>query len=423
MDTREKKFYVGIDLGEEYSQVSYYNCIDAEPVSVDFGTDSTECRVPTVVGKTIGRDEWFAGDEAIHGASLGEVIAVDGLLKKAADKNPVTVDKVSVMPVRLIAGYLDYLIQAAKLAGESDTADRVCITLENYNISVLNVLLKALNSIGYPDDAIEFAGRDESFIYYAISQKNELWKNDVFLFDYSNKGLIVKRMYTVNERGSRIIMVHTDDMSDEVTDAMRRNKASEEYLDSRLKETAVKLFEHHNISTVYLTGEAFAGEFNTPSFIGYICDRRRVFAGDNLYCKGACYQAVAADYPPDRDIIVACKERITTGIEIRISDRGRDKIFRLVRPGINWFGADCSYDFILDGAEEAELFLSPIDTREKQLIRISFAELPVRPDKATRITISFSFTSDSRCHMMVKDKGFGEFYKSSGRVINEELLL
>ena len=141
-------------------------------------------------------------------------------------------------------------------------------------------------------------------------------KNDVFLFDYSNKGLIVKRMYTVNERGSRIIMVHTDDMSDEVTDAMRRNKASEEYLDSKLKETAVKLFEHHNISTVYLTGEAFAGEFNTPSFIGYICDRRRVFAGDNLYCKGACYQAVAADYPPDRDIIVACKERITTGIEI-----------------------------------------------------------------------------------------------------------
>ena len=252
MDTREKKFYVGIDLGEEYSQVSYYNCIDAEPVSVDFGTDSTECRVPTVVGKTIGRDEWFAGDEAIHGASLGEVIAVDGLLKKAADKNPVTVDKVSVMPVRLIAGYLDYLIQAAKLAGGSDTADRVCITLENYNISVLNVLLKALNSIGYPDDAIEFAGHDESFIYYAISQKNELWKNDVFLFDYSNKGLIVKRMYTVNERGSRIIMVHTDDMSDEVTDAMRRNKASEEYLDSRLKETAVKLFEHHNISTVYL---------------------------------------------------------------------------------------------------------------------------------------------------------------------------
>lgn len=423
MDTREKKFYIGIDLGEEYSQVSYYNCIDSEPVSVDFGTDSTECRVPTVVSKTIGKDEWFAGDEALHSASLGEAVSVDGLLKKAADKNPVTIDNTSVMPVRLIAGYIDYLIQAAKLAGDSGHVDRICISLENYNISVLNVLAKALNSIGYRDDTFEFAGRDESFIYYAISQKDELWKNDVFLFDYGEKGLKVKRMYTANERGNRIIMVHTDDLSDEVTDAMRRNRASVEYLDNKLKETAVRLFEHHNISTVYLTGEAFTGEFNTPSFIGYICDRRRVFAGDNLYCKGACYQAVAADYPPARDIIIACKERITTGIEIRISDCGRDKIFRLVRPGINWFGADCSYDFILDDIKEAELFLSPIDTREKQLIKISFEDLPVRPDKATRITISFSFTSDSRCHMMVKDKGFGEFYKSSGRVINEELLL
>ena len=82
-----------------------------------------------------------------------------------------------------------------------------------------------------------------------------------------------------------------------------------------------------------------------------------------------------------------------------------------------------SYLIIVDDMDELEIFLSPLGTREKQLVRVPLGDFPKRPEKATRITVSFSFTSDSRCHMMVKDKGFGEFFLSSGIVMNEELLL
>ena len=124
-----------------------------------------------------------------------------------------------------------------------------------------------------------------------------------------------------------------------------------------------------------------------------------------------------------KEYLLACPERITTGIELKIQDRGRDKILRMVRPGVNWYGADCSYDLIVDEAEELEIFLSPIDTMEKQLVRVPLTDFPTRPAKATRITLKLSFTSDSRCHLMVIDKGFGEFFAGSGRIINEELLL
>ncbi|MGN0711560.1 MAG: DUF5716 family protein, partial [Anaerovoracaceae bacterium] len=333
------------------------------------------------------------------------------------------VDDISVMPIELLEIYLDYILQSAKICGGGEVIDRVCVTLSDYNISVLNVIAKAMENIGISRDRLVTSSHDESFIYYAASQKEELWKNDVFLFDYGEKGLAVKRMYTANERGTRIIMVHTDELYNELSYDMWENKLSSEYLDDKLYQTAVSLFDKKNISAVYLTGQVFADEIKLPGFINYICDKRRVFAGNNLYCKGACYQAFADITGGFKDIVLACRERITTGIEMKISDRGRDKILRMVRPGINWFGADCSYDFIVDNAEEVEIFLSPIDTREKQLVRIPLSDFPDRPAKATRITISFSFTSDSRCHMMVKDRGLGEFYSSSGRVINEELLL
>ena len=423
MNTKEYFFCVGIDLGSEYSQVSYCDYQNKEPVSVDFEGQTWRYRTPTVVSKTIGREEWFAGDEALHGAKLGEAVPVDNLLKKAADKKPVTVDDTSVMPIKLLEVYLDYLLQSAKSAGGSESVDRVCVTVEDYNISVLNVIVKAMENIGLSRDKLETSSRYESFIYYAVSQKEELWKNDVFLFDYDKAGLAVKRMYTANERGNRIIMVHTDSFYDELSYQVWENKLSAEYLDDKLYQLAMRLFDRKNISSVYLTGVVFADDINLPSFINYICDRRRVFAGNNLYCKGACYQAYAGVFGMPRDMILACRERITTGIEMKISDRGRDKILRMVRPGANWFGADCEYDFIVDNAEAVELFLSPIDSREKQLVRVPLTDFPERPGKTTRITVSLSFTSDSRCHVMVKDRGFGEFYASSGRVINEELLL
>lgn len=423
MDTREKLLCVGIDLCSDYSQVSIYSYGAKEPASVDFAGAENKYRVPTTVSKMLGKDEWFAGDEAIGSMKIGEAVAVNDILKKAADKNPVRVDDIAVMPIELLSVYFDYLLKTAKNAANTEEIGAVCVTLEDFNISVLNVAVKAMEKLGIGRDRLTFASHDESFVYYALSQKQELWNNDVFLFDYGRGGLTARRLYIGNERGVRIAMIHTDGFTEEVPFELCENSISTEYLDNRLRDIAVKLLERKSVSTVYLTGEAFREDLNLPGFIKYICDRRRVFAGNNLYCKGACYQAIELAGGAGPDVMLACPQRITTGIEMKISDRGRDKILRMVKPGINWFEAECEFDFIVDGTEELEIFLSPLDSREKQLVRVPLTDFPKRPRKATRITVSFSFTSDSRCHMMVKDRGFGEFYSSSGRVINEELLL
>lgn len=418
-------FCVGIDLGDEYSQVSYYNYNDKEPVSVKFEGTEPDYLAPTVVGKAIGADKWYAGDEALESEKLGESELIFGLLQKAIDKNPIKVDDSTVMPLELIEKYLDYLMTSARIDGKAEEIDMVCVTVENFHISLLNVIAKAMENLGIDKKKLVVSSRNESYIYYALSQKPELWKNDVFLFDYSKKGLVTRRIYMTVERGTSIVMVHEDDLRNEVPYVKTDSPEACSHLDDMLKELSHRMFDKTIISSVYITGEGLNGNISElTGFVSYICNRRKVFAGQNLYCKGACYQALeAVSGGGFKDSLLACPERITTGIEMKISDRGRDKILRMVRPGINWFGADCSFDFIVDDMDELEIFLSPLGTREKQLVRVPLVDFPKRPGKATRITVSFSFTSDSRCHMMVKDMGFGEFFQSSGIVMNEELLL
>lgn len=419
-----KLFCVGIDLCSDFSQVAYFNYRDTEPVSVDFEGMEQKYQIPTVVCKAVGKEEWFAGIDAVKFSKSGEGILVDELLDKAAAKNPVNVDDVVIMPIELIKIYLDYLLKIARKSGGCDTIDKVCITVEKFNISILNVIAKAFMELGIDKEHYEIISHGESFIYYTLNQKNELFKGDVMLFDYSKHGLCVNRMYIANERGLKIVMIQSDDFGSEVPYSLSENKASVDLLDERLKEAAVKTMEKHNVTSVFLIGRGFSDDIKLQDFIKYVCNRKRVFAGQNLYSKGACYAASNGLLTNSvRDYLIACEHRITTGIEMKISDRGKDKILRMIRPGINWFGADCTYDFIVDDMNELEIFLSPVDTKEKQLVRISLEDFPIRPNKTTRVTLSLSFTSDSRCHLMVKDRGFGEFFQSSGSVINEELLL
>ena len=420
----KRTIYVGIDFCNDFSQVSYYNFTDNEPVSVGFSGPDSGYNIPCVISKTIGKEQWFAGDEAKNSATLGEAVLVDNLLGKARERNPVIIDDNTYMPADLISVFLNEILQSVKIAAGVDEIEKVCITLDNFNISILNILSDVMSRLGFNGDKVCFASHSESFVYYSLCQKPELWKNDVVLFEYDEKGLQFKLLNIATFRGQKMVMTKEEDFSEEMPYSLIENRASSEYLDKKLTEIARRQFEKKTISTVYLTGKAFSNELATPDFIKIICDRKKAFSGQNLFVKGACYQAFeTSEGVRMKEFLLACPERITTGIELKILDRGKDKILRLVRPGINWYGVDCSYNLIVDEAGELEIFLSQVDMVGKQMVRVPLTDFPKRPRKTTLITLNLSFTSDRRCHLMVIDKGFGEFFASSGRIINEEILL
>lgn len=90
-----------------------------------------------------------------------------------------------------------------------------------------------------------------------------------------------------------------------------------------------------------------------------------------------------------KNYVLCCNERITTGIELKIIERGKEKILRLVKPGVNWYGADCSFNLIVDEAKELEMFLSPVDTVEKQLVKIPLTDFRKDQGKLHLLILKF----------------------------------
>ena len=78
-------FIIGIDLGNEYSQVCYYNVAKSEPESVSFQSPAADLRVPTVVLREYNNTNgWMAGEVAVSCSRLGEGVLFDKLLDAAA---------------------------------------------------------------------------------------------------------------------------------------------------------------------------------------------------------------------------------------------------------------------------------------------------------------------------------------------------
>ena len=54
---------------------------------------------------------------------------------------------------------------------------------------------------------------------------------------------------------------------------------------------------------------------------------------------------------------------------------------------------------------------------------MDLSSFPKRQNKTTRIEINIYYKEKDRFEISVKDLGFGEFFRSSGRVVKETLLV
>lgn len=87
---------------------------------------------------------------------LMDTVIVDNLVMKAMDRNPVMVDDESYMPAELISIFLNEIVQAVKIAAGVQDIAKICITLDNFKISLLNVLSEALNRLNIPKMILYF---------------------------------------------------------------------------------------------------------------------------------------------------------------------------------------------------------------------------------------------------------------------------
>lgn len=378
---------IGIDIQENSSQLCFFDVQTKEPQNILFSDKKTMLDNPVPLSK------W--GDISKNG-SYGEM---DQLVN-----------------------YIATLIEYAKKLANVREVSRICITVCDFQVDILDAISVIMNKLMLPREQWMIIGHEESYAYYAYNQKRELYASGVMLVDYGVNGITAHLMSNGKYNNNEVIMENKYVLESDDIKAVPKGEKTLEDVEDEIINWLAPTLQDYIVSSLYLTGAGFNVNKFPDELTRFFCNRRKVFAGQNIFVKGACFAAYEDSCKGKMEnVILACNNRVTTGIELNIVERGVPKRLRVIKPGTNWYQARRKLDFILEDVSKITLIMKPCDTSKEYYEEIDISEIPYRKGKMTRIGMDFQFNSDSRCTITVKDKGFGEFVKSSGKVVYKEI--
>lgn len=412
----ERKLIMGIDLGIDEVQCSYYYHGMEEPESALLGYASQNYYIPLTAYKKIGEKKWAFGDTGRRYYEAGEYLKVENILDKVIDGSPVELEKEQYMPQDILEGLFTYMIKEVLRSSESDAVDKISIGTTNFSKRLLDICRTVLLRMGYKKENILFLNHTECFIYYALHGTEDLYKKGVCLYDFHKGRLTYSYMNYAMLQGKTIVMVDTS--------KAKINSTTPEEVDAEMEKVGLELLNNCAASSVYLTGQGFEEYEHLDRFIQAVCVKKRAFMGSNIYAKGAAIGAFETFYGGNyKNRLLACEDRILSDIDIEIEEREQEKLYRAVRVGTNWYMASKTLRFIVDGADAVKIHIKPIEKKEDQDIEIPLDEFPKRPDRTTKILVELDFNNATGCRVMVKDLGFGEFYKATGKNVFRDIKL
>ena len=161
-----------------------------------------------------------------------------------------------------------------------------------------------------------------------------------------------------------------------------RRSLSLEVKDEKFLELAKKMFGKRTFSSVYLVGEEFDKSWMGNS-LAFLCNRRKVFMGQNLYTKGACYAAMEyARMSRVGDYLYAGPDMIEQNMGMQMIIRGHREFYPMISAGVNWYMARAECEFVLDDTSEVILYSKSMEGEElSHTVRLP--GLPDRPNRAT----------------------------------------
>ncbi len=378
---------IGIDIQENSSQLCFFDVQTKEPQNILFSDKKT------VLDNPVPLSEW---GEISKNGSYGEM---DQLVN-----------------------YIATLIEYAKKLANVSVIGRICITVENFQVDILDAISVVMGKLMIPKEQWMVLGHEESYAYYAYNQRRELYASGVMLVDYGANGITAHLMSNGKYNNTEVIMENKYVLDSDDIKAVPKGEKTLNDVEDEIINWLAPTLQDYIVSSLYLTGAGFNVERFPDELTRFFCNRRKVFAGQNIFVKGACFAAYEDTCKGKMDnVILACNNRVTTGIELNIVERGAPKRLRVIKPGTNWYHARRKLDFILEDISKITLIMKPCDTGKEYYEEIDISEIPYRKGKMTRIGMDFQFNSDSRCTVTVKDKGFGEFVKSSGKVVCKEI--
>lgn len=345
-------YYIGMDLCSDSTQISFYNDISREPETVNQLNNKETYMMPNILFFSRKTSDWYVGSEASEARFKEDGIILDELYANARSEETVDVDGVKYTFRQLFIMMLKMHVNSFLYRYEGATVKKLVITLPEYNKDLFRVLKGFYRELDIPEESVVITSHLDSGLYYIFNQSSELWINSVALFDYNADGLHYYRIDITRGKTPEVISVTHEDYSGQFNmalfggDNILMDVTFAKIVDYEMKKTY--------ISSVFLTGLGFSEKWMNKSR-NILCQGRRVFAGQNIYTKGACYKAVGGEYEEFyKKFFVETKENVIFDVGISSGDE-EDKFIPIALGGRQWYNIHGKINVILDDTDKITL--------------------------------------------------------------------
>ncbi|HIU74344.1 MAG TPA: hypothetical protein IAC62_00510 [Candidatus Pelethocola excrementipullorum] len=410
----QKNLIIGFEFNPKESQICYFDRAAKDAVSAEIKVGSSQYTFPTVLSKSLGKNDWHFGLEAEYFAEHQNGILIDQLYDLCANGNSTVIDGQDYESGVLLAIYLK---NALKMLGVTDPEKQVSgmmITVPSLTRSFVEAIRYAYEKIGMPKTRCFLQDFDESFYYYALYQKQELWGRNVALFSFNDNEVTFSSL-ELDHRTKPVTATVTSGKTKKLS--MESKKRDDDFY--RLIEES---FGKDIYSSVFLIGEGFDKNWAVRS-VALLCrNRRHVFYGNNLYAKGACFAVYEkVEERKLKGYLFVGNALIRHNIGMDMSINGSPAYYAMIGAGVNWYEASKDCELILDHEEELTFVVSSMEDGRRERYTMPLPDLPERPNKTTRLRLHLEYDSPKRCQITVEDMGFGEMFPSGGKVWHETM--
>lgn len=408
------KMIIGYDLSYQYAQISYCHLNGDTPQTYALVDGTRQYNIPVCLFKRKEVNQWFLGKEAVAFSGHEEGTLLKNLLQAALEQDETVIGEEVFESIALLALFVKRSLYLPGKECRLDKAAGIMFTVPFLNEKMIALLQRLTVLLNLPDCKMYFQSREESIYHYMIHQPKELWKEDVLVFDSTGDEITSYRFMKNTNTKPMVAFVEKAEHGQ----IFGQEEEKDGQFVEIIRQSALDL-----LGCVFLLGEGFNGDWCQES-LHLLCHNRRVFKGNDLYSKGACFcvQERLQD-KKDQQMIFLGKDKLKTNVGMEVLRHGENSYLAVLDGGENWFECKKQWDVILQEGNVIRLRLTPLDGRNVRHVEVVLDGLPTRDPKMTRLHLEAEMLNEETMEIHVADMGFGELCPASGLQFSQRIEL
>lgn len=410
----KRNIIAGFELGERLSQITVYDRKEnkASCVPVRVGGSDSEFAAALSIKEDGG--PWHFGREAEYFAAQQQEVLIDNLFALCRDGGSAEAGAKRYEAAELLTVFLREGLRLAGIVRPAEELSALMLTVPEITRELVENVRRAFQSLGIARGRGFLQDYDESFYYYTLYQRPDIWSRKVGMFLFEN-GEVTFKSLDMNDRTRPVLVsVGKGETMRLPGDAREKDAAFQGMIE--------RAFGEEVYSSVFLMGDGFSRDWAKKSVLLLCRHRRHVFMGNNLYVKGACYAAKEkVEERMLKGYLFVSRDLVRRNIGMDMTVNGSRTYYLLIPAGVNWYEAVRDVEILLDGERDLAFSVSSMDDGTRNRYCMELPGLPDRPDKATRLHLHLEYISPKECRIEVRDEGFGELFPTSGLVWKETI--